>query len=90
MDNKLIVSDENGNEYSINIIDIFTINEYPGKRYIAYTLEESEDEEYMKGYVSLLEESEDEFSLLTINDDNEWNLVQKKFDEIMKSIVIEK
>lgn len=87
MDNKLVVSGENGVEYTIKVIDIFYLDEYPDKEYIAYTFEEPIDEGHVKGYISILKESDTDFSLIGISDDKEWELVQKKFNEITKNIV---
>ena len=79
MENELIVSGENGLKYSIKVIDIFTVDEYPNKEYIAYTFEEPIDEENIKAYISILKENETDFSLYGISDKEEWNVVKSAF-----------
>jgi len=83
MENELIVSGENGIKYSIKVIDIFTVDEYPDKEYIAYTFEEPVDDKNIKAYISILKETETEFTLLGISDKEEWNVVQESFNELI-------
>ena len=85
MENELIVSGENGIKYSIKVIDIFTVNEYPDKEYIAYTFEEPIDDNNIKAYISILKETETDFSLLGISDKKEWEIVQKNFNELINN-----
>ena len=83
MENELIVSGENGIKYSIKVIDIFTVDEYPEKEYIAYTFDEPNDAENIKAYISILKETETDFSLLGISDKEEWEIVHKSFNELI-------
>ena len=83
MENELVVSGENGVKYKIKVIDIFTVDEYPEKEYIAYTFEEPIDAEHIKAYISILKETETDFSLLGISDKNEWNVVQQNFNDLI-------
>ncbi len=83
MENELVVSGENGVKYKIKVIDIFTVDEYPEKEYIAYTFEEPVDAEHIKAYISILKETETDFSLLGISDKNEWDIVQKNFNDLI-------
>ncbi len=83
MENELIVSGENGIKYSIKVIDIFSVNEFPDKEYIAYTFEEPIDAKSIKAYISILKETETDFSLLGISDKNEWEIVQKEFNRLI-------
>lgn len=80
----LNVTDENNQPVQIEVLDIFTVEEYPGKEYILYTKNETEGE-YIKTYVSILDEKEDSATLESITDDNEFAVVQeainKNFDE---------
>lgn len=75
-DNTLVVTDENNNQVTIQVLDIFTLDEYPGKEYIFYTKNEEEGE-YIKTYVSILDEQETTASLNTIEDEDEFNIVQQ-------------
>ncbi len=86
-DNVLVVSGENGVKYNIKVIDIFHVNEFPDKEYIAYTFEESVDEQHIKAYISILIETETTFSLVGISDKNEWEIVQKAFNESVKELL---
>ena len=81
MENELIVSGENGIKYTIKVIDIFTVDEYPDKEYIAYTFEEPVDAEQIKAYISILKETETDFSLLGISDKDEWEIVLNAFNK---------
>ena len=83
MENELVVSGENGVKYKIKVIDIFPVSEYPEKEYIAYTFEEPIDAEHIKAYISILKETETDFSLLGISDKAEWDAVQKAFNELL-------
>lgn len=80
----LNVTDENNQPVQIEVLDIFTVDQYPGKEYILYTKNETEGE-YIKTYVSILDEKEDSATLESITDDNEFAVVQeainKNFDE---------
>ena len=81
MDNTLVVSGENGVKYTIKVIDIFHVDQFPNKEYIAYTFEEKLDSEHIKAYISILDETETTFTLVGISDKDEWEIVQKKFNE---------
>ena len=83
MENELVVSGENGVKYKIKVIDIFTVDDYAGKEYIAYTFEEPVDAEHIKAYISILKETETDFTLLGISDKTEWEIVQKSFNELI-------
>ncbi len=85
MENELIVSGENGNKYKVRVIDIFTVNEFPNKEYIVYTFEEPVDAEHIKAYISILKETETDFTLLGISDKEEWNIVQKSFNNLFNN-----
>ena len=83
MDNTLVVSGENGVKYTIKVINIFTVDEFSNKEYIAYTFEEKIDNEHIKAYISILSETETAFTLIGISDKNEWEIVQKKFNDLL-------
>ena len=83
MENELVVSGENGVKYTIKVIDIFNVDEYPEKEYIAYTFEEPIDAEHIKAYISILKETETDFSLVGISDKDEWDIVQNVFNNLI-------
>lgn len=78
-DRTLTVTDENNNQVEIEVLDIFTVDSYPGKEYILYTKNETEGE-YIKTYVSILEETETSVTLAGIEDENEFAAVQDKIN----------
>ncbi|MBR2713130.1 MAG: DUF1292 domain-containing protein [Bacilli bacterium] len=83
--NILFITDENGNEVKIEVLDIFSIDDYPGKEYIFYTKGEvSNDEEYEQTYVSILREDENSATLEAIEDELEFTIVQKHINQTIK------
>lgn len=86
-DNMLVVSGENGIKYNIRVIDIFYVEEFPEKEYIAYTLDEEIDQKHIKVYISILVETETDFSLIGISDKEEWEIVEKSFNDSMKNFI---
>ena len=79
MEQELIITTETGEKVAISVIDIFTLDEYPDKEYIAYTKNEIVNDE-VKVYISILDEHENEFNLLEIEDPREWELAQEEFN----------
>ena len=75
-DNKVVVTDEDNNQITIEVLNIFSLDQYPNKEYILCTLNETEGD-LIKTYVSILNEKEDSFFLENIVDENEFNLVEQ-------------
>ena len=76
-DYMLNIIDENGNPAEIEVLDIFSVEAYPGKEYILYTKGEVEGD-MEKTYVSILAENEDgSYTLKHIDDDKEWEQVEE-------------
>lgn len=71
-DNKLVVKNLSGEDITINVVDIISNDE--GKKYICYTLEE-----YSDIFISLLNVSEDSYSLDTITDEE-----RQAVEEVLK------
>ncbi len=83
--NILMITDENNNEVKIEVLDIFSLDEYPGKEYIFYTKGElSDDGEYEQTYVSILKEDETSATLESIEDELEFTTVQKYINQSIK------
>ena len=83
--NILLITDENGDEVKIEVLDIFSVDEYPGKEYIFYTKGEiSNDGEYEQTYVSILNEDETSATLEAIDDELEFTVVQKHIHQKIK------
>lgn len=67
IDNKIFISDEDGNEYSLNIFFTFETDE---KKYVIVYNEEDEETLYPFIY-------DDEGNLIEIEDEEEFNMVQE-------------
>ena len=77
MDNFIEVVTEDGKKYKAEVIDIFSVDEYPDKDYIIYSFGEKVSEEDEKVYVSIIENKNDEYNLVGISDPTEWKVVQE-------------
>lgn len=82
MDNYIKIVDENGNSYMVEVIDIFEVEDYPGKEYIIYTMGKDVDNENIEAYVSILKNENDTFTLLNIENDEEWKIVSDAINEM--------
>jgi len=67
---------EDGKEVEAEIMGIF---ECDGKEYIALIPDDGSDDVYLYGYKEV---SEDDFELIDIEDDDEFERVSAKFEEI--------
>ena len=61
---------ENGEPVEVEVLDIFTLENYPDKHYILYTKGEIEGE-FEKTYVSIIVDNEDEVVFTAIEDEEE-------------------
>lgn len=75
MDTKLNVISETGEELTIDVIDIFSL-ENIDKEYILYTIGDDM-------YASILREDEDTFTLETIQDNREIEIVNERINELI-------
>ena len=82
--NLIEVIGENGDKFQAEVIEIFELEQYPGKEYILYSFGEQVDEENEKVYVSILNEKEDEYVLSYIEDEEEQRIVNKAIDELLE------
>ena len=82
--NLIEVIGENGEKFQAEVIEIFEVEEYPGKEYILYSFGEQVDDENEKVYVSILNEKEDEYVLSYIEDEEEQRIVNKAIDELLE------
>lgn len=82
MDNKIKIKDVDGREYVVDVIDIFNVEGYQGKEYIAYTLGRETDKNNLEVYVSILKHNGKDYSLDYIEDEKEWEIVQRAIDEM--------
>lgn len=81
MENTITVVTEDGTELQAEILDIFNVEEYKDKEYILYTLNE-EDGDNVKVYISILEENDEDYSIVRIEDDKEYEIVEKYVREM--------
>lgn len=83
MDNVIKITDEFGKQFDVEVLDIFNVAGYEGKDYILYTRNEEVDANNIEVYVSILkQDDENHYSLLNIEDEQEWEVVQKAIDEM--------
>ncbi len=82
--NTITVVDESGNNFNIEVLDIFNVEGYEND-YVLYTRNIEVDPENIEAYVSILKNDNDGYSLINIEDNNEWDIVQKAILE-MESI----
>lgn len=76
--NKLVVNGENGNRVTLNVIDIIAIKEL-NKEYIIYTIEGDSSDNI---YASIFVEDETSYTIKTIENDDEWEIVQNIINEM--------
>ena len=77
-DNKITLTTPDNKTIEVEVLDIFNVVGYEGKDYIMYTLGEKIDEENEKVYISILNDKGDNnFELVGITDDKEWDMVEK-------------
>ena len=81
MDKNLTVLDENGNELQVDVLDIFNVEGYDHD-YILYTSNKEVDAENIEAYVSILVKDDEKYLLTNIEDEAEWNIVQKAIYEM--------
>ena len=78
--NYFTVTDKNGNETEYEILFTFESNDTE-KKYIVYTDNTLDSEDFIKTYASIYEESDGVLKLSPITDDKEWNLVEKLINQ---------
>lgn len=76
----MTLSFDNGDEEECLIIGVFEVD---GKEYIALDPENEDDDIYLYGYKEI---SEEEFELIDIEDDAEFEAVSKEFEALMENI----
>lgn len=77
-ENILTVNSENGKKIKLNVIDIIAIEEL-NKEYIIYTIEGDNSDNI---YASILIEDETAYTIKTIENDEEWEIVQNIINEM--------
>ena len=67
---------DDGRKVKIEVINIFSLEKYPDKDYIMYSMGEIVDGDNEKVYISILRGEDTAFYLDNIKDDVEWQDVQ--------------
>lgn len=81
-DNKIVLTTPDNRKIEVEVLDIFNVIGYEDKDYIMYTLGEKVDEENEKVYISILKDrGNNNFELVSIVDEQEWEAVQKAIQE---------
>ncbi len=76
----MTLSFDDGNEEECLIIGVFEVD---GKEYIALDPENEDDDIYLYGYKEV---SEEEFELIDIEDDAEFEAVSREFEALMEKV----
>lgn len=79
--NIITVVDENGNSFKVEVLDIFNVEGYDND-YVLYTKNIEVDPENIEAYVSILKNDNENYSLINIEDNNEWDIVHKAILEM--------
>lgn len=82
MNNNIKVITSNGLEKEVEVLDIFTVAGYEDKEYILYTENKELDNNNIEVLVSILRKKDGIFNLDNIEDNLEWEAVQKAIDEM--------
>ena len=82
MDNKVMICDLDGNTSEVEILDIFTVEGYEGKEYVLYTQNKEVGEDNVEVMVSILKQDGDKTNFEYIEDEAEWEAVQKVLGEM--------
>lgn len=81
-DNIITITDVDGNQYEVEVLDIFNVVGYDDKDYILYTMNTEIDADNVKAYVSILEQNGDDYSLVKIENEEELRAVEEAIKEV--------
>ncbi|MBW7477733.1 DUF1292 domain-containing protein [Paenibacillus oenotherae] len=83
----IYIPDEEGNEEEFEVVMKFEVDGSDQKYMMVVPLNsESEDEEADEVYAFRYEEEGDELKLYTIEDEEEWNMVEETFNTLLAEI----
>ncbi|MBO9609716.1 MAG: DUF1292 domain-containing protein [Paenibacillaceae bacterium] len=80
----IYIPDEEGNEEEFEVIMKFEVDGSDKKYMMVVPVESSEDEESEEVYAFRYEEDGDDLQLFTIEDEDEWNIVEETFNTLME------
>jgi uncharacterized protein YrzB (UPF0473 family) len=78
----IYIPDEDGNEEEFEVIMKFEVDD-SDRKYVMVVPLESQDEDSDEVYAFRYEEEGDELKLYTIEDEEEWNLVEETFNTLL-------
>jgi len=81
----IYIPDEDGNEEEFEVIMKFEVDGSDNKYMMVVPLD-SEDEEADEVYAFRYEEDGDELKLYTIEDEEEWNMVEETFNTLLEEM----
>ena len=82
MDYNIVITNNDGTQEEVEVLNIFNVNGYDNKEYILYTKNKEIDNDNIEVFISILRQQGDNFSLENIEDEKEWDDVQKAIDEM--------
>ena len=83
MENFLTVRTADGKDWHIQVIDTFSVDEYPNKNYIVYTFGEEDGPDMIKSYISVLNETDAYFTLEAMADKEEQEIVREAYQNMI-------
>jgi uncharacterized protein YrzB (UPF0473 family) len=78
----IYIPDDDGNEEEFEVIMKFEVDD-SDKKYMMVVPVEGEDEESDEVYAFRYEEDGDDLKLFTIEDEEEWNMVEETFNTLL-------
>ena len=82
----IYIPDEEGNEEEFEVIMKFEVDGSDSKYMMVVPLEENDDEESDEVYAFRYEEDGDDLQLYTIEDEEEWKIVEETFNTLMSEL----
>ncbi|WJH32587.1 DUF1292 domain-containing protein [Paenibacillus aurantius] len=79
----IYIPDDEGNEEEFEVIMKFEVDGSDKKYMMVVPVEAAEDEETDEVYAFRYEEDGDDLQLFTIDDEEEWNIVEETFNTLM-------
>ena len=86
VDNHIVVTDDEGRKYRAEVYDIFQVEGYGENNYIMYSFGEEVDAENERVYISKIIGDAENFNLMEISDQAEWDAVNKTIMSTLESL----
>lgn len=85
----IYIPDDDGNEEEFEVIMKFEVDGSDKKYMMVVPVDSAEDEESDEVYAFRYEEDGDDLQLFTIDDEEEWNIVEETFNTLMDEMAEE-